>query len=58
MRTALAHGLHTSVDGRGLGDSRGVGGVNRWMVNGTALKSGRSFIDCVRIKGNLVQVLY
>ena len=53
-RNALTHGLHTSVDGRGLGDSRSVGFVNRWMVNGTALMSGRSFINCVRMKSNLV----
>ena len=54
MRNALAHGLHTSVDGRGLGDSRSVGFVNRWMVNGTSLMSGRSFINCVRMKGNFI----
>ena len=54
MRNALAHGLHTSVDGRGLSDSRSVGFVNRWMVNGTSLMSGRSFINCVSMKGNLI----
>ena len=51
---AMAHGLHTSVDGRGLSDCRNAGFVNQWMVNGTSLLTGHSFINCVRVKGNLV----
>ena len=51
---AMAHGLHTSVDGRGLSDCRDTRFVNQWMVNGTSLMSGHSFINCVRLKGNLV----
>ena len=33
MRNTLAHGLHTSVDGRGLGDSRSVGFVNYNIIH-------------------------
>ena len=53
LKRAMAFGLHTSVDGSGLSGSRETGYVNQWMISGTALMSGGSFVNCVRNKGNL-----
>ena len=54
IRRSMAHGLHTSVDGLGLRDSASAGFVNQWMVNGSAFVTGRSFVNCVMLKGGLV----
>ena len=53
LKRAMAVGLHTFVDGSGLSGSRETGYVNQWMISGTALMSGGSFVNCVRNKGNL-----
>ena len=39
IQRAMAHGLHTSVDGRGLSDCRDTGFVNQWMVSHAELIS-------------------
>ena len=46
---AMGHSLHNSVDGRGLADCRDAGWVNAWMVNGSALLTGRSYIGCIAL---------
>ena len=49
VKRAMAVGLHTSVDGLGLSGSFDTGYVNQWMVSGTALLTGRDFVN--RLKG-------
>ena len=50
----MAHGLYRTVDGLGLRDSSSAGFVNQWMVSGSALLTGHSFVNCVKLKGSLV----
>ena len=42
------------LDGLGLKDSSSAGFVNQWMVSGSALLTGHSFVNCVKLKGSLV----
>lgn len=51
---AMGHSLHSSVDGLGLAGCRDAGWVNSWMVNGSALLTGRGYIGCIQLKGGLV----
>ena len=53
IKRAMAEGLHTSVDGRGLNGSFASGHVNAWMTSGTARMTGSGYVNCIRIKGNL-----
>ncbi|RLJ22878.1 hypothetical protein DJ031_00040 [bacterium endosymbiont of Escarpia laminata] len=54
IQRASAECLYSSVDGHGLRGSRNEGFVNGWMTSGTGLVSGRSYVNCVKIKGNLI----
>ena len=62
VKRAMAVGLHTSADGHSLSGSLNTGYVNQWMVSGTALMTGRSFVNCINcsfvncIKGNLSHI--
>ena len=51
---AMGHSLHSSVDGLGLAGCRNAGWVNPWMVNGSALLTGRGYFGCIQLKGGLV----
>ena len=42
------------LDGLGLKDSSSAGFVNQWMVSGSALLTGHSFVNCVKLKGSLI----
>ena len=54
IRRSMAHGLYRTVDGLGLQNSSSAGFVNQWMVSGSALLTGHSFVNRVKLKGSLV----
>jgi hypothetical protein len=50
VKAALAWSLHSSVDGRGLRYHSLVPGSQDWVVNGSALQSGRDFIRSIQVR--------
>lgn len=54
LKRALARGLHHSVDGRGLSQSRHVPSVNKWVDFPTHVMSGANYIGAIKIRGNLM----
>jgi hypothetical protein len=50
VKAALAWSLHSSVDGRGLRYHSLVPGSQDWVVNGSALQSGRDFIRAIQMR--------
>ena len=54
LRRALVHGLHGSVNGRGLRHSAEVPSVHSWVEISSHLMSGANYIGAIKIRGNLM----
>ena len=50
LQEAMSAALHTTVDGAGLSAHSGVSSVHKWVVNGTAILSGSSYVHCAQLR--------